>query len=107
MLELLQKNPRVDQWKASKQVCQFLFGARMKQSTIQAFVENGVDGYALLVMDKEQLAEMVDDATEGELARLSAELERLKTVWVKVLKQKGLLEECQEVLEELGIQDAT
>lgn len=86
MLELLQKSPRVDQWKASKQVSQFLFGVRMRQSTIQTFVENGVDGYALLVMDKEQLAEMVEDAMQGELERLTCELQRLKTIWLKVLR---------------------
>lgn len=59
--ELVGKYPRIDkEWTASKQVSQWLFAIRMPHDqVINKFVTNNIDGYALLMLDKNDLVEML------------------------------------------------
>jgi len=52
--ELINKYPRIDkEWTAQKQVSQWLFDIRMPNEEIIAkFVQNKIDGYALLMLEK-------------------------------------------------------
>ena len=45
----------------------------------------------------------IDLLEPDEVDSFENEVNRLKTTWVKILRQRGMLEECQGILDELGI----
>ena len=96
-LEMIRRQPRVDKWKVSR-VSQFLFNQRLTQSTIKKFSENAIDGYALLVLDKESMTELTQ-----EIDRVTQEVDRLKKLWIKVLSQRKMLVEYEDIFEELNM----
>jgi hypothetical protein len=94
---MIRRQPRVDKWKVSR-VSQFLFNQRLTQSTIKKFSENAIDGYALLVLDKESMTELTQ-----EIDRVTQEVDRLKKLWIKVLSQRKMLVEYEDIFEELNM----
>lgn len=97
-LEIIRRQPRIDQWKVNR-VAQFMFNVRFSRETVKKFSDNAIDGYALLVLDQSQLAELTEESD-----RVIQEISKLKKLWVKVLRSKDMLEECMDVLQEFNVQ---
>ena len=58
--ELVLKYPKIDkEWQADHQVSQWLMAIQMSQSIIDTFVQNQIDGYALLELNKDDLEDML------------------------------------------------
>ena len=96
-LEMIRRQPRVDKWKVSR-VSQFLFNQRLTQHTIKKFSENAIDGYALLVLEKDAMQELTKEPE-----RVQQEIDRLKKLWIKVLSQRKTLAEYEDIFEELNM----
>lgn len=127
--ELVQKYPKIDtEWLPEKQVSQWLFAIQMPQNILEIFIQNQIDGYALLELTQSDLEDMfatneeTDSTSPNEspvfqnadlpkkvedtvalIGKILIQISKLKIIWYKTLKKLKLLDDFREVLSEFGI----
>lgn len=82
---------------------QWLFAVQMPKPIIEAFINNQIDGYALLALTAEDLGDMLESEDESRISSILAHIKKLKIIWFKTLKQAKRVDEFKDVLAELGI----
>ena len=88
-----------------------MFAIQVPQTTIEIFVQNQIDGSALLELNRtdiEDMLENTDTASPGEIdetnvIKILTQIQKLKIIWYKTLKKMKMLDSYRETLKEFGI----